>query len=127
MNAGYSGKPLVEKLGYQPRETVLLIKAPEWFRDHLDSLAITPSVKAPVDWGHVFCENQSDLDTFLSENDLESVTKGWWFSWPKKASGVSTDLTEQSFRDTILPFGWVDTKVAAVDDTWSGLKFLRRK
>jgi hypothetical protein len=128
--SGYSPKTLVDKLGYIPRENIRLINAPAWFQDYLDSLAITPAVKGVADWGHVFCENQSDLVAFLAENDLESVTKGWWFSWPKKASGVATDLTEQSFRDTILPLAnesWVDIKVAAIDDTWSGLKFLRRK
>jgi hypothetical protein len=79
-----------------------------------------------TNWGHVFCEKQADLEAFLAGNGLESVTDGWWFSWPKKASGLATDLTEQSFRDTILPLGWVDVKVVAIDDTWSGLKFLRR-
>lgn len=125
--AGYSGKPLVDKLGYKPGQTVLLIDSPAWFSDHLDTLASTPVVKGPANWGHVFCRNQVDLDAFLAKNDLESVDNGWWFSWPKKVSGVTTDLTEQSFRDSILPLGWVDVKVAAVDETWSGLKFLRRK
>lgn len=127
MNTGYSGKPLVDKLGYKPAQTVLLINAPAWFTQHLDKLAITPSVKGPVNWGHVFCANKSDLDEFLAKTNLETATIGWWFSWPKKASGVTTDLTEQLFRDTILPLNWVDVKVAAIDETWSGLKFLRRK
>src|SRR4051812_41412051 len=93
--AGYSGKPLTDKLGYKPGQTVLLVDAPTWFTTHLDSLAITPLVNGSADWGHVFCVNQSDLDAFLTQNDLEIATNGWWFSWPKKASGVATDLTEQ--------------------------------
>ena len=50
-----------------------------------------------------------------------------WVAWPKRSSGVATDLTEQTFRDLLLPTGWVDVKVAAIDDTWSGLKFVLRK
>jgi len=53
--------------------------------------------------------------------------KSLWLSWPKQASGVKTDVTEQTFRDVILPLGWVDVKVAAIDDTWSGLKFFAPK
>jgi hypothetical protein len=67
------------------------------------------------------------LHIFLDSIDLGDIEKGLWVSWPKKSSGVKTDLTEQAFRDAILPLGWVDTKVVAIDQTWSALKFLRRK
>ena len=86
---------------------------------------VTPDL--PATHAHLFFASRRELQDFLNEYDINQVEKTVWFSWPKKASGVKTDLTEQSFRDAILPLGWVDTKVAAVDDTWSGLKFLRRK
>ena len=67
------------------------------------------------------------LAGFLDNTELGEIEKSLWVSWPKKSSGAQTDLTEQDFRDAILPLGWVDTKVISIDDTWSALKFLRRK
>lgn len=64
---------------------------------------------------------------FIRHTDLEHIEKSLWVSWPKKASKVVADINEQDIRDSILPSDWVDTKVAAIDETWSGLKFLRRK
>lgn len=127
MSAGYLAKPLIEKLGYQSRENVWPLHAPAWFQQLLDTSSITTDVKTPADWVHVFCENEQQLAEFCQDFELAGIGKGLWVSWPKKASGVATDLTEQSFRDYILPLGWVDVKVAAIDDTWSGLKFLRRR
>lgn len=123
---GYSGKPLTSKLGYLTGDTVYLSNPPKWFKDVLTAEGIS-IVQTKADWGHGFFTNQASLDTFLSATKLESFSKGFWVSWPKKASGIATDLTEQSFRDIILPLGWVDTKVCAIDEIWSGLKFLRRK
>jgi hypothetical protein len=80
----------------------------------------------PALWAHGFFKSQAELDTFLDTIDLDSIEKGLWVSWPKKTSGIKTDLTEQTFRDKILPLGWVDIKVAAIDEIWSGLKFTRR-
>lgn len=139
---GYSGRALIEKLGYTSEQTVLLIDAPTWFSEYLtasgltpqsialDKAAITPFVKPPPNWGHAFFSSLLNLQNFCDRwnlSQLSQVEKGWWVSWPKKSSGVTTDLTEQSFRDYLLPLGWVDTKVCAIDDTWSGLKFVRRK
>ena len=125
--AGYSGTPLLQKLGYKSGDQVYTIRAPRQFLDYLQDGAIILSPTLPAMWGHIFVTTQSDLQQLLDETDLDKVQTGWWFSWPKKASGVQTDLTEQVFRDFILPKGWVDTKVCAIDETWSGLKFLRRK
>ena len=126
MTTEYSGRVLSEKLNYKPGETLLAINALEWFVSAMTDDGIAPTGKLPTDWAHAFCHNQSDLWDFL-QTDLTLIEKGFWVSWPKKSSGVETDLTEQDLRDFILPLGWVDTKVCAVDDTWSGLKFLRRK
>jgi hypothetical protein len=125
--SGYSGKPLTNKLGYKPGQYVCLISAPDWYEAALKAAAINSTNVLPADWLHGFFANQADLREFLSDVELPAISCGLWVSWPKKASKVATDLSEQTFRDLILPLGWVDTKVAAIDGTWSGLKFLRRK
>jgi hypothetical protein len=125
--AGYSGKPLIQKLGYESGANLFVFGLPhnlsEYFHD--EGILITPVL--PARYGHAFFNWQAELESFLKNTDLNQIEKFFWVSWPKKSSGVDTNLTEQTFRDYILPFGWVDTKVAAIDDTWSGLKFLRRK
>jgi hypothetical protein len=127
MNSGYSGKPLIDKLGYRPIDTVYIYNAPEDFQEYLRDRHVVGSHGLPALWAHGFFKARADLDTFLDSIDLDDIEKGLWVSWPKKSSGVKTDLTEQTFRDAILPLGWVDVKAAAIDETWSGLKFLRRK
>jgi hypothetical protein len=127
MNAGYSGKSLIEKLGYKPIDTVYIYKAPADFQEYLRDEHVVGSHGLPALWAHGFFERQTDLHAFLDSIDLDDIEKGLWVSWPKKSSKVKTDLTEQYFRDVILPLGWVDIKVAAVDQTWSALKFARRK
>lgn len=93
----------------------------------LRSGGVIPSGVSPAHWAHGFFETTAEVETFLDEFNFDDIQKGVWVSWPKKASGIKTDLSEQTFRDLILPLGWVDTKVAAIDETWSGLKFLRRR
>jgi hypothetical protein len=127
MTAGYSGKSLIEKLGYKPIDTVYIYKAPADFQEYLRDEHVVGSHGLPALWAHGFFERQTDLHGFLDSIDLDDIEKGLWVSWPKKSSKVKTDLTEQYFRDVILPLGWVDIKVAAVDQTWSALKFARRK
>jgi hypothetical protein len=127
MTAGYSGKSLIEKLGYKPIDTVYIYKAPADFQEYLRDEHVVGSHGLPALWAHGFFERQTELYAFLDSIDLDDIEKGLWVSWPKKSSKVKTDLTEQYFRDVILPLGWVDIKVAAVDQTWSALKFTRRK
>ena len=83
---------------------------------------------APSECVHVFCRRKRHVGPLFSRA-LRSVKAGGmiWVSWPKKSSAMFIDLTEQDFRDHILPLGWVDVKVCAVDEDWSGLKFLKRK
>ncbi|MEL7033269.1 MAG: DUF3052 domain-containing protein [Pseudomonadota bacterium] len=130
MSAGYSGKPLYQKLGLKPGFRCLTIRPPDHYSELVQG---TEGVRfftraTPVDVVHVFCRRRKEVAP-LFERALDSVVEGGmiWVSWPKKSSPLYRDLTEQDFRDHILPLGWVDVKVCAVDTDWSGLKFLRRR
>jgi hypothetical protein len=125
--AGYSGKKLIEKLGYRPLDTVYIFEAPLEFKRYLKDESVIATSGLPAHWAHGFFKSQRQLYDFLDSIDLDDIEKGLWVSWPKKSSAIQSDLTEQTFRDTILPLGWVDIKVAAIDEIWSGLKFTRRK
>jgi hypothetical protein len=125
--SGYSSKPLIQKLGYLPDQYVRCIDAPGWFINYLESEGVVTAPYTEPDWLHIFCTSVRQLSDICADIDSVNVKNGIWLSWPKKSSGVATDLTEQTFRDLILPHVWVDTKVCAIDETWSGLKFLRRK
>jgi hypothetical protein len=124
---GYSGKFLIDKLGYKPLDSVYLFGAPEDFIVYLEENEIFDAHKLPAQWAQGFFRHSSELEIFLDNIALEDIEKGLWVSWPKKSSKAETDLTEQTFRDVILPTGWVDIKVIAIDETWSGLKFTRRR
>lgn len=123
---GYSGKPLVNKLGYQPDNTVLVHAAPGWFVQELTMRDILTNSTLPTTWAHLFFTRSEDLRQYMDHFALDEIQKAIWISWPKKTSKVPTDITEQTLRDIILPLGWVDVKVAAIDKIWSGLKFMRR-
>ena len=125
--AGYSNKPLVTKLGYKPTEKVYEFGMPHDVSKYLHEEGIELVLRSPATWAHGFFNWMNELEFFLSSTDLNQIEKGLWVSWPKKASGIETDLTEQTFRDIILPLGWVDTKVSAINETWSGLLFYRHK
>ena len=126
----YSGKPLYQKLGLKPGMRCLAIRPPPHYSDLVTGAEGVRFLKraAPADIVHVFCRRQSDVASLFARA-LASVVDGGmiWVSWPKKSSALYIDLTEQDFRDHILPLGWVDVKVCAVDADWSGLKFLKRK
>lgn len=127
---GYSGKPLFQKLGLKPGFTCLPINPPAHYAT---LVAGTEGVTfltdpAPADLVHLFCPNRTILESQI-DAALSRVTPGGmlWVSWPKKSSPLFIDVTEDTLREIILPTGWVDVKVCAVDADWSGLKFLRRK
>jgi hypothetical protein len=126
-NSGYSGKPLAEKLGFAPGDEVFVETTPDWYSKFADENGLELSPDLPATHAHLFFASKKELALFLKDYDINEIKKSLWVSWPKKASGMKTDLGEQDLRNAILPRGWVDTKVAAVDDTWGGLKFLRRK
>ena len=127
--AGYSGKPVVQKLGIQPGFCIFVAGAPAAYGDIVgelpDGASLVPRLKAPLDMVHVFATEASGLAVNLRSYRAAIKLNGIiWVSWPKKSSGVATDLTDVVVRDTALPLGLVDIKVCAIDDTWSGLKFV---
>jgi hypothetical protein len=130
--AGYSGKSLAQKLGIKAGSTLLLEGAPAGYRKMLDPLPadvrIVGRVNASVDMAHVFTDDSEALVKSLSTFRRKlSPTAFVWVSWPKKSSGVPTNVTEDVVREAALPMGFVDIKVCAIDDVWSGLKLVVRK
>lgn len=130
--AGYSGTPLAKKLGIKPGFRVKTRQAPGNYREMLAPLpqdvTVSPRIRDRVDLWHLFAMTRSELANGLGRAMKEMRIDGMiWVSWPKKASGVQTDLTEGAIRDAALPLGLVDVKVCAVDETWSGLKLVIRK
>jgi hypothetical protein len=130
--AGYSGTPLPQKLGIKPQSSVGLVGAPDDFEKTLGALppgaALTRGSKKPAALVIWFVTSRKALDGNLARvAALMAEGGGLWVAWPKQASEIPTDLKEQSIRDALLPNGLVDYKVCAIDETWSGLKFARRK
>ncbi len=129
--AGYSKRSLVDKLGIKPGASVLILEAPRGFAKTLGPLpAGVTVVKAPtpgLDFIHLFTPERADLERRFAALQKALAPAGMlWVSWPKKASGVPTDVTEDVVREVALARGLVDVKVCSVDDTWSGLKLVRR-
>ena len=129
--AGYSGTPLPKKLGIKEQFRVLLLDSPADVKADLkDSLATCKTIKdgrGPLDFAMIFVKSAADLKKKFSQVAKQLAPAGMlWVSWPKKASGVSTDLTENDIRSIGLQAGLVDVKVCAVNEIWSGLKFVIR-
>jgi hypothetical protein len=130
--AGYSGTPLPKKLGILPDARVVLLNEPPGFRTLLDSLpegvSFADAVEPPAAFVHLFVTSAGELARHLKALRKQLAPDGTlWVSWPKKASGVKTDVTEDAIRDAALPLGFVDVKVCAIDATWSGLRLVVRK
>ena len=132
MTAGYSGTPLARKLSLKDGMRVWWDGVPDSVREEIAAeglqLDLLPAPTPPVDAAHIFVVERLDLEAKLAQLLPLLERSGFlWVSWPKKASGVSTDITEDVIRDVALPMGLVDVKVCAVDRTWSGLKLVIRK
>ena len=130
--AGYSGTPLAKKLGIVPGSHVATRHAPADYEDLLeplpDGVVFDAKVAATTDVVHVFADRRSVLAKELGTLRRSIRTNGTvWVSWPKKAAKVPTDITEDTIRELALPLGFVDVKVCAVSDVWSGLKLVIRK
>ena len=130
--AGYSGTPLPQKLGIKPGTIVVVIDAPAHYRKLLGQIPSGVNFATrPVGntkFVHLFSMRRSKLAKQLSILRRKiAEDAAIWVSWPKKSSGVATDITEDVIRAVALPLGLVDIKVCAVDDTWSGLKLMIRK
>ena len=130
--AGYSGTPLPQKLGIKPGLTVIIINAPANYRRLLGTIpkgvAFSDRLQPESSFVHVFIKKRSDLERRLSILREKLADTGTiWVSWPKKSSGIPADVTEEVIRAVALPLGFVDVKVCAIDETWSGLKLMVRK
>jgi len=128
---GYSGTPLPKKLGIKDGLNVCLIDAPPdmiaELRPSLEKCELAAHAKAPIDFAMLFTKSATALQKEFPKTAKRLAPAGMlWVSWPKKSSGVPTDLTENVVRDIGLAAGLVDVKVCAVTDVWSGLKFVRR-
>jgi hypothetical protein len=130
--AGYSGTPLPKKLGIKPGARVAVLSAPDGFLDSAlrplpDRVEMRSRARGPLDVIVLFTTRRAELerrfDALVNALDRAGAL---WVAWPKGTSGVATDLTENTVRDVALPKGLVDTKVAAIDEIWSGLKLVIR-
>ena len=129
---GYSGNPLAKKLGIKAPLTMLLVNPPEeyvmWIGGVPDGVRLVAKVKSPIEAAHVFTTESVFLNATLSKLRHELKQDGFvWVSWPKKLSKMPTDITEDIIREIALPLGFVDIKVCAVSEVWSGLKLVIRK
>jgi len=129
--AGYSKRSLVEKLGIKPGTNIAILNAPKSYDRTIGKLpeevTRVPGAAGPLDFIQFFASERRALEREFAKLSRALTPAGMlWISWPKKASGVATDLTEDVIRVIGLAHGLVDVKVAAVDEVWSGLKFVRR-
>jgi hypothetical protein len=130
--AGYSGTPLAKKLGIKAGSNVFVEGAPGAYELLLDPMPdgvhVQSAIDASTDVVHLFSTSRAELAAALKRS-LRHLRPdaALWVSWPKKASRVPTDVTEDAIRDMAFPLGLVDIKVCAVDDIWSGLKLVLRK
>lgn len=132
MTAGYSGTPLARKLSLKPRLRTWFDAMPDSVRAEIDPesvpLHLLAVPEAPVEAAHIFVASRAALEEAVRRIRPLLAPGGFlWISWPKKASNVPTDVTEDTVRAAALPLGLVDVKVCAVDGTWSGLKLMIRR
>jgi hypothetical protein len=130
--AGYSETPLPKKLGIKPETRLALVSPPDGFERTLgelpDRVELRPRIRGPLDVIVFFTTSAAELarrfDKLAGALDPAGAL---WVAWPKKSSGVTTDLTENVVRDVALPKGLVDNKVCAIDEIWSGLRLVIRR
>lgn len=131
-SAGYSGTPLPRKLGLTAEQRVAVLGAPAGFIDLLGELPpgieLRNSARGKLDLAILFTRRRREL-----ERRIDALGRaihpdgGLWIAWPKRSSGVTTDMTEDVVRELALPLGLVDNKVCAIDETWSGLRVVWRR
>ena len=125
--AGYSGTPLLKKLGIKDGDRVLVKNAPAAMPEELASVPVVRAAK-DLDVALLFATSMKQFNAGFAAISTAVKPDGMiWAAWPKKASGMQTDLTENAIRDTALKTPFVDVKVCAIDETWSGLKLVVRK
>lgn len=129
--AGYSGTPLAKKLGIKDNYACHFLHIPEYYFNLFEAMPDIEVVEKPkaerIDFAHVFLMSQEEMKAFVpTVKDYLKKDATLWLSWPKKAAKLDTDLDGNVIRSYGLGIGLVDVKVAAIDDTWSGLKFMYR-
>jgi hypothetical protein len=132
MPAGYSGTPLARKLSLKDGQRVWWDGVPQEVRAEIEAEGLVlhrlPAAEAPIDAAHIFVTEYADMEAKLADLRPLLAPGGFiWVSWPKKASKVRTDITEDRIRDACSSTDLVDVKVCAVDSIWSGLKLMRRR
>jgi hypothetical protein len=132
MTAGYSGTPLAKKLGIMTDARVVVLNEPEGFRSLLDPLpdgvVFRSALRAEADVVMLFVVERKEFERRIAAAEKAIFPAGAiWIAWPKKASKVPTDMTEDVVRAVALPRGLVDNKVCAIDEVWSGLRIVWRK
>jgi hypothetical protein len=130
--AGYSGTPLVQKLGFKEGMKAAILSAPDGFDDTLgplpESVTVVRRLGGSKDMVILFVTERAVLARRLDALRGSIAPDGMlWVAWPKKAAKMDTNITEDVVRDVVLPAGLVDVKVCAIDETWSGLKIVIRK
>jgi hypothetical protein len=130
--AGYSGTPLIKKLGINSGQVAIIVNSPANYKKLLGKLPagakLSERVTSEFQFLHFFSTDRADLAKQLRNFRAKIADTGvLWVSWPKKSAKVATDITEDVIRAVALPLGFVDTKVCAVDETWSGLKLMIRR
>jgi hypothetical protein len=129
---GYSGTPLAKKLGIKEQAKLVVVGAPNGYRKLLEPLPaavrFSSKIDATTDLVQLFSTKRAELERALA-SCRKTLTPNAvvWVSWPKKSAKVTTDITEDMVREVGLPLGFVDIKVCAIDDVWSGLKLVVRK
>lgn len=131
MATGYSKKSLVEKLGIKEGLKIIIINMPENYENTLEKLSekaiVVKELKGPLDFIHFFTKKREELETNFPNLKQQLSQKGiLWISWPKGSSKIETDLNKNIVREIGLKNGLVDLKICAVDEIWSGLKFVYR-
>jgi hypothetical protein len=128
VSAGYSGTPLAKKLGIKPGDRLMLLNAPETLALELpDGVRVVRRARGRADVIVSFHTERRDYAQRLPRlRECMEPACGLWIAWPKKAAKVPTDLTENVVREAGLAIGLVDNKVAAIDETWSGLRLVIR-
>ena len=129
---GYSGTPLVAKLGIRAQAQIHVVNAPDgylqWIAPLPDGVKIASRLSNNADLVHIFTSRKTELaDALHSYRAKLKPSAVIWVSWPKKSAKLPTDITEDTVREVALPLGFVDIKVCAVTDVWSGLKLVVRK
>jgi len=132
LSAGYSGTPLAKKLGLKDGQRCWWSEMPPSVRTEIETAGLTlthlDGPEPPIDAAHVFLTTRAELDQAIATLRPALAPAGFaWISWPKRSSGVTSEVTEDDVRTVALPTGLVDVKVCAVDQTWSGLKLVIRK